>query len=157
VILRDTRKYQFFARAEISRLNRNEIWQSEWRKMFSGIHSITSACPFSFPARRRFVAARRKQAVGGASENYLLNRGEIKRSECCIWSFGTSGVRLECVKISGMWRWWSTWWCTTTVWGEPELVRYYPAEIFLQSGVLPTVLENEIQLSERLISQPFRR
>jgi hypothetical protein len=95
VIPGDTRKHHFFARPEISRLNRDEIWQAEWCTWFSSIHSITSAGPFSFPVLHRFRAALQTKASGGASEEYRSNRGEITGSECSMWSSGTTGISLE--------------------------------------------------------------
>jgi hypothetical protein len=121
VIPGDTRKHHFFARPEISRLNRGEIWQAEWCTLFSSIHSIASAGPFSFPVLHRSRAAPPKKASGGPSEDFLTNRGEITSSDCCISSSGTIGRHPECGKISAVWCWWSTWWRILTLLGEPEL------------------------------------
>jgi hypothetical protein len=121
VIPGDTRKHHFFARPEISRLNRDEIWQTEWCMLFSDINSISWAGPSSFPVPHSSKEALQVLLPGGASEDYLANRCEITSSDCCISSSGTTRGRPECGKISAMWCWWSTWWRILTLLGEPEL------------------------------------
>jgi hypothetical protein len=123
VILGDTgpTKHQFDLRPGISRIDGDEIRETEWLRLISDINSITSGGLFSFPVLYGSKGGLEVMLPGCASEDKLANLCEITSSVCCISSSGTTVIRPEYSGTSAgrCWSW--TWRRIVTILGGQDV------------------------------------